>query len=195
MPASWQAPCQTAAGQHARPSLSPSEMGLACSSPPQTSDWEREAASLTLFLDPRLLMAAARDMVPRATGELAWVCRGGRAQPIALYVHPVLLVRAPDESLQVDRVQIMLYLHAGDPLLRHITIVLQAAIDADGRAGRLYTESITNALAVHFLRRYTACRPPAEACPGRLSGCVAKTDWSVRRGWRALAMLPTQTVG
>ena len=24
---------------------------------------------------------------------------------------------------------------------------------------------------------------------------VAKTDWRVRRGWRALAMLPTQTCG
>jgi putative ABC transport system substrate-binding protein len=30
---------------------------------------------------------------------------------------------------------------------------------------------------------------------GTGDGCVAKTDWRVRRGWRVLAMLPTRTVG
>ena len=142
-PASWQAQCQTV-------------------------DWQREVASLTCSLDSGLLMAAAREIIPGATGELLWVYQGGRARPITLYVHPVLLVRAPYASRQVDLVELVLSLHAGDPLLRHITLVLQAAIDAEGPAGRLYTESITNALAVHLLRRYAACRPPAEVCPGGL---------------------------
>ena len=167
-PASWQAQCQTATARHARPPLTAGEMGLACSSPCQTVDWQREVASLTCFLDPGLLTAAAREIVPGVTGELLWVCQGGRARPTTLYVHPVLLVRAPYASRQVDLVELVLSLHAGDPLLRHITLVLQAAIDAEGPAGRLYTESITNALAVHLLRRYAACRPPAEVCPGGL---------------------------
>ena len=168
-PASWRAWRRTAAGQHARLSLTADEIGLACSPPSSTVDWEREAASLTFFLDPGLLMTADRDIVPGAIGELLWVYQGGGAQPTTLYVHPVLLVRATDESLQTDRVEIVLHLRADDPLLRHITLVLQAAIDGEGVTGRLYSESITNALAGHLLRRYTACRPPAEVCPSEPS--------------------------
>lgn len=167
--ASWRARRRTATRQQARLFLTVGEIGLACSSPSSTVDWEREAASLTFFLDPGLLMTAARDIVPGVIGELLWVCQRGGVQPSTLYVHPVLLVRATHESLQIDRVEIVLCLHAGDPLLRHITLALQAAIDGEGMTGRLYTESITNALAVHLLRRYAACRPPAEVGPGEPS--------------------------
>jgi AraC-like DNA-binding protein len=167
--ASRRARRRTATGQHARLSLTVGEIGLACSSPSSTVDWEREAASLTFFLDPGLLMTAARDIVPGVVGELLWVCHGGGAQPTTLYVHPVLLVRATHESLQTDRVEIVLHLRAGDPLLRHITLVLQGAIYGEDMTGRLYSESIIYALAVHFLRRYAACRPPAEVCRGEPS--------------------------
>jgi AraC family transcriptional regulator len=49
------------------------------------------------------------------------------------------------------------------------TLVLQAAIDAEGVPGRLYAEALINALTVHLLRRYAACRPPAGAYPLGLS--------------------------
>jgi AraC-like DNA-binding protein len=166
--ASWRALRQIGTGQHARPSLTVGEMGVACSSPPATFDWRKEAASLTFYLDPGLLLPAARGMIPRVTGELVWVSRGRCTQTTTLYIHPVLLVRATNESLRVDRVEIVLHLHASDPLLHHITLALQAAITAEGMAGRLYAESITNALAVHLLRRFVACRPPAEECSGGL---------------------------
>jgi AraC-like DNA-binding protein len=61
------------------------------------------------------------------------------------------------------------HLHPGDPLLHHMTLVLQAAIDAEEVPGRLYAESLTNALAVHLLRRYGTCGPPVRACPASLS--------------------------
>ena len=70
-------------------------------------------------------------MIPGATGELVWVCREGQAQCITLYVHPVLLVHGASEWLQTDRVEMVPHLHAGDPLLHHITLVLQAAIEAE----------------------------------------------------------------
>ena len=166
--ASWQVPCLTTAARHASSSLIDSEIGCADSSPSQPIDWEKEVSSLTIYLDPRLLLAAAHDMVPRVTGELVWVYRRGRAQLISLYVHPVLLVGVTYESPRFDPVEIILHPHSGDPLLYHITLVLKAAIDTGGMAGRLYTESITNALAIHLLRRFTACGAPAEACPGGL---------------------------
>jgi AraC family transcriptional regulator len=50
-----------------------------------------------------------------------------------------------------------------------MTLVLQAAIEVENLAGHLYTEALTNALAVHLLRRYDTCRPPAGAYPSKLS--------------------------
>jgi AraC-like DNA-binding protein len=166
--ASWRARRQTATGQHASLSLTMGEKSLACSSPSSIIDWGTEAASLTFYLDPGLLLSPARRMLSGMTGELVWICHRGYAQSITLYTHPVLIIHATDESLQVDRVEIVLHLHVGDPLLDHITLVLKAAIAAEGITGRLYSESITNALAVHLLSRHAVCRPSAEACPGGL---------------------------
>jgi AraC family transcriptional regulator len=56
-----------------------------------------------------------------------------------------------------------------DPLRHHIALVLQAASDTDSMAGRLYAEILRNALAVHFLRRYVACRRTVGELSGGLS--------------------------
>jgi hypothetical protein len=95
-------------------------------------DWAREAERLTIYLDQELLLAAARYVIPGATGELLWVYPEGQAEFITLYVHPVLLVHGASESLQLDRVGIVPHFHAGDPLLCRMTLVLQAAIEAEG---------------------------------------------------------------
>jgi AraC-like DNA-binding protein len=167
--ASVQARCHMPIGRPARPPLSGGDLCPVRSSAPQAIDWAREAEGLTFYLDPSLLLASARDAIPGVTGELVWICRQGRAQCITLYVHPVLLVHASHGPLQVDRVEMVLHLPVSDPLLHHITLVLQAEIDAEGVVGHLFAESLTNALAVHLLRRYVASRSPAGACPGRLS--------------------------
>jgi AraC-like DNA-binding protein len=167
--ASVPAACHTATGRHARASLTAEDLCPVPSSPPLPIDWAREAHSLTFYLDPGLLLAAARDVIPGATGALLWACWGAQDQSAALYEHPVLLVQAASESRQGDHVEIVPDLHAGDPLLHHIALVLQAAIDAKGEAGRLYTECLTHALAVHVLRRYAASRPPVGARTGSLS--------------------------
>jgi AraC family transcriptional regulator len=124
---------------------------------------------LTVSLDKRLFLAAARDAILGVTGELVWVNREGQAQCITLYVHPVLLVHGTSESLHPEHIELVPHLHACDPLLQHMTLVLQAAIEAEEVPGRLYAESLTNALAVHLLRRYETCRPPAGPYPGGLS--------------------------
>jgi AraC family transcriptional regulator len=145
--------------------------GIGCVSPPslQTVDWEREAEGLTIYLDPKLLMATTRYLIPGATGELIWVYRRGRAQSITLYVHPLLILHAAYESPHTNRVEIMPHLDAGDPLLDHIILVLKAEIEAQSMVARLYAELLTNTLAVHLLRRYATCRPPTGACTRGLS--------------------------
>ena len=161
--------CHMAMGGHARPSLTMGDLYHVRSSAPQAIDWAREAACLTVSFDQRLLLAAARDAIPGVTGELVWIYREGQSQCITLYVHPVLLVHGASALLQTDRVEVVPHLHPGDPLLHHMTLVLQAAIEAQGVLGRLYAEAMTNALAVHLLRRYEACKPPAGASPSKLS--------------------------
>ena len=173
VPSSTQAPIETqgqiATGGHARPSLTSSDLCPVRPSAPQAIDWAREAESLTVSLAQGLFLAAARDATPAVTGELVWVYREGHAECITLYVHPVLLVHGASHLLQTDRVEVVLHLHPGDPLLHHIALVLQAEIKPEGVSGQLYAETLTNALAVHLLRRYGTCRPPAGACPSKLS--------------------------
>jgi AraC family transcriptional regulator len=78
-------------------------------------------------------------------------------------------MHAPYESLQADRVTIVPYLNAHDPLLQHMALVLQAAIEGEGLAGQLYAESLADALVVHFLRRYAAARHSLGKLTGGLS--------------------------
>jgi AraC family transcriptional regulator len=122
-----------------------------------------------MYLDPGLIQAIVCGGAPRVSGKLMWARREAHDQFITLYVHPVLLVHAVYESSKGDHIEIVPHLRAGDPLLHHITLVLQAEIDAEGLAGRLYAEALTNALAVHFLTRYGTCRPAAKAWTGGLS--------------------------
>ena len=78
-------------------------------------------------------------------------------------------MHASDGSLQADRVTIVPYLNAHDPLLQHLALVLQAAVEGEGLAGQLYAESLADALVVHFLRRYAAARQSLGELPGGLS--------------------------
>jgi AraC family transcriptional regulator len=120
-------------------------------------------------LDPALLADTAPRRAPRATGELVWVpCQEPPLSPTPA-VHPALLVHALCESLSGERVIIVPALHAHDPLLHHMALVLQAAVDAESVAGQLYAEVLAEALVVHFLRRYTAAQPTPCAVSGGLA--------------------------
>jgi AraC family transcriptional regulator len=83
-------------------------------------------------------------------------------------VHPALFVHAPDSSLQAERVTIVPSLPTYDPLLHHIALVLQAAIEGEDVAGQLYAAVLADALAVHFLGRYAASRSPLRQATGGL---------------------------
>ena len=160
---------QTATRWHARPSLTRRDLCPVRSAVPQAIDWAREAECLTVSLDQGLFLAAARDAIPGVIGELVWIYRQGQAQGLTLYVHPLLLVHGASALLHMDRVEMVPHLHASDPLFHHMTLVLQAAIDAEDVPRRQYAEALTTALAVHLLRRCATCQSPAGAGPGGLS--------------------------
>lgn len=153
----------------ARPYWTTREISFTPTFSPQTVQWEQEAALVTFDLDRILLEDTAPLVIPGATGELVWVRWPEKtASPIPA-VRPTLLMHAAYESLQADRVTIVPCLKVHDPLLRHIALVLQAAIEGEDMAGDLYAESLADALVVHFLRRYTASRPGLQEVTGGLS--------------------------
>jgi AraC-like DNA-binding protein len=167
--ASSRTQCQTSVGQLPGLSLASGNMVCTPSLPLQAIDWEREAAGLTFYVEPRLLMATAHHLMPGATGELVWVYRKEHAQSIVLYLHPLLIIHTGYESPHTNRIEIIPHFGSSDPLFHHIILVLKAEIEAESMATRLYAELLTNALAVHLLRRYATCKPPTGACISGLS--------------------------
>jgi AraC-like DNA-binding protein len=168
-PSSFQAKGPPATGHRARPYWTTAEICLMPAVSPQAIEWEQEAARVTFDLDPVLLADTAHAVIPGATGELVWVHWREKTKSPTPAVYPVLLMHASYESLQADRVTIVPYLKAHDPLLQHMALMLQAAIEGEGMAGHLYAESLADALVLHFLRRYAAARQTLRELTGGLS--------------------------
>jgi AraC-like DNA-binding protein len=166
---SFQAMGQPATGNGARPYWTTGAIALVPSLSAQEIAWEQEAARLTFDLDPVLLTETAREVIPRATGELVWVHWQETAESCTPAVRPMLIIHGPYDAREVERVMMVPSLPAHDPLLQHLALVLQAAIEGEGVAGRLYAESLIDALVVHFLKRYAAARPSLQEVTGGLS--------------------------
>ena len=165
-PSTFQVKGPPTPAHHARLYWTTGEIGLVPAFPPQAIVWEKAAALLTFSLDPLLLADTSYAVLPGATGELVWVhWQEQTASPIPV-VHPALIVHATDASLQAERIKIVPYLHAHDPLLHHMALVLRAAIEGEGVAEQLYATSLADALVVHFLRRYAA----SQGALGEVSG-------------------------
>jgi len=126
---------------------------------PERIAWEQEAARVTFSLDSVLFAAVSHGVVPEASGELVWVPGLEQTDSALSSVHPALLVHTSYESLQAEHVTVAPSLAVHDPLLHHIALVLQVALEDEGVAGQLYAKTVADALAVHFLRRYAAARP------------------------------------
>src|SRR5262245_35059112 len=95
-------------------------------------------------------------VLPRGTvDELRW---WGPTHRIAVAVHPSLLLSATDETIGQNHIELTEHWNVTD---RHIMSVLSALttdLDAGSPAGRLYGESLANALAVYLLSRYAVHR-------------------------------------
>src|SRR5215468_2940402 len=108
-------------------------------------------------------------VLPRGTvDELRW---SGPTHRIAVALHPSLLLSAIDETIGLSDIELTEHWNVTD---RHITSVLVALttdLDAGSPAGRLYGESLANALAVYLLSRYAVQRRFPVMPKGGLPGC------------------------
>jgi len=163
-------PWPPATDPRASPALPTTDRCLLPSSPALAIDWVTEAACLTFYLDPGLLQPTVHDVIPGATGTLMWVHGKRDAMCITPTVHPALLVHTAYESLHVPYAALVPHLPRHDPLLHHMALVLQAAVEAEEDvAGGLYAEALANALAGHLLRRAALGRHREPPCHGGLT--------------------------
>jgi AraC family transcriptional regulator len=153
-PSSFQANGQSAAALRTHPYLTTDEIGLVPSGALREIVWEQEATFLTFAFDPVLLAGITYEELPRVTGELMWTPCHDQSASFAPSVHPVLLIHSFHEVCPVHRIEIVPDLKGCDPLLQHMALVLQIKIEEEGINGRFYVESLVDALAVHFLRRF-----------------------------------------
>ena len=145
-------------------------LGLLSAPSAPAIDWARAAVALTFYVEPDLLLAPGHDVLPGVTGTLLWVHGQGAGESITLRgAHPALLIQTASASRQGTYVELVPHLPLDDPLLDHSALVLQAAVIAEGVAGRLYAEALANALAAHLLSRYVACRQPERVFSGGLT--------------------------
>jgi AraC-like DNA-binding protein len=136
---------------------------------PERIAWEQEAARVTFSLDAVLFAAVSHGVVPEARGELVWVLGREPTDSALASVHPALRVHTAYESLQAEHVTVAPSLAVHDPLLRHIALVLQVALQGEGVAEQLYAKTVADALVVHFLSRYAASRPALGLVTGGLA--------------------------
>lgn len=151
------------------PYLTTEEIGLVPSETLREIAWEREATLLTFALDPILLAGIANKGLPRVTGELMWTPCHDQPTSFTCSMRPMLLVHSFHETCPAEHVEIVANLGEHDPLLHHMALVLQTEIEGEGVDGRLYAESLVDALAAHFLRRFSAGRHSLREGNGGLS--------------------------
>jgi len=95
-------------------------------------------------------------ILPRGTiDEVVW---RGPTERIAVAIHPRLLVNALDETADKSDLELTEHWHLMDQHIMAVLLALRADLTEGSPAGRLYGESLANALAVYLLNRYTTRR-------------------------------------
>jgi AraC family transcriptional regulator len=95
-------------------------------------------------------------VLPRGTvDELRW---SGPTHRIAVALHQSLLLSAIDETIGQNHIELTEHWNVTDRHIMSVLMALTTDLDAGSPAGRLYGESLANALAVYLLSRYAVQR-------------------------------------
>jgi AraC family transcriptional regulator len=70
-------------------------------------------------------------------------------------LEPAYLAQIAHESVNSDRVELLLTLKKADLLIYHIGLALKASLEEDGGGSRFYADSMATALSAHLLRYYS----------------------------------------
>lgn len=73
---------------------------------------------------------------------------------IHCYLEPTTLAQIAHESVNPDRVELLLTLKKVDLLIQQVGLALKSNLEVDGVGSRFYADSIATALSAHLLRYY-----------------------------------------
>ncbi|WAL58299.1 helix-turn-helix transcriptional regulator [Thermocoleostomius sinensis] len=73
---------------------------------------------------------------------------------IHFYLEPTFLAQVAYESVNPDRVELLLAPKEADLLIHQIGLALNASLEEDGVGSRFYADTMATALAAHLLRHY-----------------------------------------
>jgi AraC family transcriptional regulator len=104
------------------------------------------------------------------SGQLMTAKLEREAEHLALYIEPSLILRAASESDAPASVEVVERCTEYDPVISNVGMAFLSELESEATAGRLYVESLTNLLAVHLLRHYTASEPCERRFTGGLTG-------------------------
>jgi len=91
-------------------------------------------------------------VLPRGTiDEISW---SGPTHRIAVTLQPRLLASALDETAHEREIELIECWNLTDPNIMSVLVAMKTDLDAGSPAGRMYGESLANALAVYLLKRY-----------------------------------------
>ncbi|WP_292699483.1 MULTISPECIES: AraC family transcriptional regulator [unclassified Nostoc] len=74
---------------------------------------------------------------------------------IHCYLEPTFLVQIAHESVNPDRVELLLRRKKVDPLIAQIGLALKSSLEVDGVGSSFYADSMATALSAHLLRHYS----------------------------------------
>ncbi|MGV0025042.1 helix-turn-helix domain-containing protein [Phormidesmis priestleyi] len=75
------------------------------------------------------------------------------------YLEPTFLAQIAHESVNPDRVELLLEVKRVDLLIHQIGLALKRNLEIDGVGSRFYTDSMATALSAHLLRHYATRNP------------------------------------
>lgn len=87
---------------------------------------------------------------------------------ILLFLQPEHLMQVAHEWGTTDRIELLPQAAMSDPLIDQIGRSLAAELEANESGSRLFVESLTTALSVHLLRRYSTWQPSLQEPIGGL---------------------------
>jgi AraC family transcriptional regulator len=86
---------------------------------------------------------------------------GGVCSPLHICLKPELIAQVAEASeIDPDRVDLVNCFGQQDAQLHHIAMLFLAELQSGGIMGRLYTESLTQVLAIHLLHHYSTFTQP-----------------------------------
>ncbi len=102
----------------------------------------------------QMLFHGGMTLVP--VKHLNWGAWNQPIQGFNINLKPELLTSNAAELLAVDQVEVMPQKPFYDPMILQIGLALKADLESQRPGGRLYAETLSNSLAVHILRNYSA---------------------------------------